>query len=75
VLQGNAPRKRSETVRTQTTVLRANILHIDVPGPHPSLALLLKTGFRITYVETFVSSSPTPFFDPQCYIASRSDLL
>ncbi|GHO48355.1 GNAT family N-acetyltransferase [Ktedonospora formicarum] len=54
---------------------RAAILRIDVPGPHPSLALLLKAGFRITYVETFVSNASTPFFDSQCYIASGSELL
>jgi hypothetical protein len=54
---------------------RANILLIDVPGPHPALAPLLERRFRITYVETYVSSSSTSFFDPRCYIASGSDLL
>ncbi len=53
---------------------RAKILRIDVPGPHPCLAPLLEARFRITYVETYVSSSPLPFFDPRCSIASGSDL-
>jgi GNAT superfamily N-acetyltransferase len=53
---------------------RAKILLIDVPGPHPCLVPLLEAHFRITYVETYVSSSPMPFFDPRCFIASGSDL-
>jgi hypothetical protein len=51
------------------------VLLIDVPGPHPSLAPLLATGFRIDYVEIYVSTEQAPFFDPRCYIASGSNLL
>lgn len=54
---------------------QAEVLHIDVPGPHPCLASLLERGFRITYVDTFVSTAGTPFFDARCYIASGGDLL
>jgi GNAT superfamily N-acetyltransferase len=53
---------------------RAGVLLIDVPGPHPSLAPLLAARFQITYVETFVSSAPSPFFDARRYIASGSNL-
>jgi ribosomal protein S18 acetylase RimI-like enzyme len=54
---------------------RAKVIRIDVPGPHPCLAPLLDRGFRIVYVELFVSTAPTPFFDAHCYIPSGSDLL
>jgi hypothetical protein len=54
---------------------QAKVLHIEVPGPHPCLATLLERGFRITYVDTFVSTAVTPFFDARCYIASGGDLL
>jgi GNAT superfamily N-acetyltransferase len=54
---------------------RAEVLRIEVPGPHPCLATLLETGFRIAYVDTFVSTTDAPFFDAQCYIASGGDLL
>lgn len=54
---------------------QADVLRIDVPGPHPCLAALLERGFRITYVDTFVLTSDTPFFDERCYIASGGDLL
>lgn len=53
---------------------RADVLLINVPGLHPSLTSLLDVGFHITYVETFVSTARTPFFDARCYIASGSDL-
>ncbi len=53
----------------------AEVLFIHVPGAHPSLSMLLSKGFHITYVETFLSTAETPFFDPRCYIASGSDLL
>jgi hypothetical protein len=53
---------------------RADVLLIDVPGPHPCLAPLLDAGFRIAYVETFVSTARTPFFDARCYVASGSNL-
>lgn len=50
------------------------LLRIALPGPHSALAPLLDAGFRITYVETFCSSSDEPFFDPRCYV-SGGDLL
>jgi GNAT superfamily N-acetyltransferase len=53
----------------------AEVLHIEVPGPHPCLAPLLESGFRISYVDTFVSTTATPFFDARCYIPSGGDLL
>jgi hypothetical protein len=53
---------------------RSTTLLIDVPGPHPGLALLLAAGFRIDYVETYVSNETAPYFDPRCYIASGSNL-
>ncbi len=54
---------------------KADVLIINVPGPHPSLAPLLERGFRITDVDTFVSSATTTFFDARCYIPSGGDLL
>src|SRR5947209_3573238 len=54
---------------------RAEVVRIDVPGPHPCLAPLLERGFQIIYVETFHSTAATPFFDARCYIPSGSDLL
>jgi len=54
---------------------QAEVLHIEVPGPHPCLVTLLESGFRITYVDTFISTAITPFFDARCYIASGGDLL
>ena len=53
---------------------RADTLSIEVPGPHPCLAPLLERGFRISYVDTFVSTTNTPFFDARCYIPSGGDL-
>jgi GNAT superfamily N-acetyltransferase len=53
---------------------QAEVLRIDVPGPHPCLAPLLERGFRITYADTFVSTASTPFFDASCYIPSGGDL-
>jgi Acetyltransferase (GNAT) family len=53
---------------------RADVLHIDVPGPHPCLAILLERGFRIAYVDTFVTTAGIPFFDARCYIPSGGDL-
>lgn len=52
----------------------AEVIRIDVPGPHPCLPALLECGSRIRYVDTFVSTALTPFFDAQCYIASGGDL-
>jgi hypothetical protein len=54
---------------------RAPVLRIGVPGPHGSLAPLLERGFQITYVDTFVSTAPAPFFDARRYIPSGGDLL
>ncbi len=53
---------------------RAEVLRIDLPGPHPALAPLLAAGFRIVYVETFLSTAPAPFFDARRYVASGSSL-
>jgi len=53
---------------------RATVLRIDVPGPHPSLGALLDTGFRIGYVETFMSTMDSPFVDGQRYVGSGGDL-
>lgn len=53
----------------------ADVIRIDVPGLHPCLAPLLERGFRIVYVETFVSQAVSPFFDARRYLASGSDLL
>ncbi len=52
----------------------AEIIRIEMSGPHPCLPTLLERGFRIRYVDTFVSTSSAPFFDPQCYIASGGDI-
>ncbi len=54
---------------------RANVVRIDVPGFYSCLPTLLTCGFRIMYVELFVSSAPISFFDAQRYISSGSDLL
>ncbi len=53
---------------------RANTLSIEVPGPHPCLTALLEAHFHIQYIDTYMTSAQTPFFDPTCYIASGSDL-
>lgn len=53
---------------------RAAILALDVPGPHPVLASLLDAGFRIEYVETFLSTAPAPFTDPCRYVGSGGSL-
>lgn len=53
---------------------KVRMYRIDVPGPHPSLAPLLNAGFHMFYVETFVSSAHTSFFDPRGYIPSGSNL-
>jgi hypothetical protein len=54
---------------------RAPVVRIGVPGPHPCLASLLEHGFRITYVDTFVSTAPSAFFDARRYVPSGGDLL
>lgn len=55
-------------------VQRAEVIRIGVPGPHPCLAPLLERGFRITYVDTFVSTAKMPFFDARRYIPSGGDV-
>ncbi|MBV9259196.1 MAG: GNAT family N-acetyltransferase [Ktedonobacteraceae bacterium] len=54
---------------------QAEVVSIDVPGPHTCLATLLDSGFRIIYVELFVSNETRPFFDAERYIPSGSSLL
>lgn len=54
---------------------RADIVLIDVPGPHLGLAPLLAARFQITYVENFLSTEGGPIFDASCYIPSGSNLL
>ena len=54
---------------------KANVLRIDVLGPHPTLAPLLECGFHIIGIDTFMLSATSPFFDARCYIASGGDLL
>lgn len=51
---------------------RAEELLIAVPAAHPSLARLIRAGFRIRDVETFCSSSAAPVFNPSTYIASTT---
>ncbi len=53
---------------------QTDVIRIAVPGPHPCLAILLEKGFRITYVDTFVSAAKMPFFDVERYIPSGEDL-
>jgi hypothetical protein len=60
---------------TRYACARAEVVRIDVPGPHASLAPLLESGFMIVYVETFHSAATTPIFDARCYMPSGSDLL
>ncbi len=53
---------------------QTEVIHLEVPGPHPCLAALLERGFRIRHVDTFVSTVNTPFFDARRYIPSGGDL-
>jgi ribosomal protein S18 acetylase RimI-like enzyme len=53
---------------------RAKVIRIEVPGPHPCLAPLLERGFRLTFVDTFVTSAPEPFCDARRYVPSGGDL-
>ncbi len=71
-----APEEATDCVLTAVNwaLQRADVLHIDVLGPHPCLSALLQRGFRIMYVDTFVSTADPPFFDARCYIASGGDL-
>ncbi|HYX48127.1 MAG TPA: GNAT family N-acetyltransferase, partial [Ktedonobacteraceae bacterium] len=53
---------------------RSEEIHIDVPGPHSCLAILLERGFHIKSFDTFVCSASSLFLDAQCYIASGGDM-
>ncbi len=53
---------------------RAPALALGVPAGHPCLPVLLDAGFRITYVETFVSTVGDLQADPACYLPSGSTL-
>jgi GNAT superfamily N-acetyltransferase len=59
---------------TRWACQRARVLHITVPGPHPSLAPLLEAGCRIIDLDTFLASSPTPYLDPRRYLSSGGDM-
>jgi len=52
----------------------ASVLHLDVPGAHATLPALLDAGFRIVYVETFLSTAEAPFTDPRRYVGSGGSL-
>jgi len=52
----------------------APVLRIGLSGVHSSLPALLDCGFRITYVETFMSTSKPMFVNMKCYVASDSTL-
>lgn len=54
---------------------RARLIRIALPGPHPALAPLLDAGFRIVYVEEFMSSASEPIFDPRLYCYAGAGLL
>ena len=53
---------------------RAPALALGVPGAHPSMPVLLAAGFRITYVETFVSTAASFPAEPGRYLPSSSTL-
>ena len=53
---------------------RVPALSLGLPAAHPALSVLLEIGFRITYVETFVSTTGDVPFDPACYLPSSSTL-
>lgn len=48
-------------------------LRLALPGPHPALRPLLDAGMRISDFDTFVSTGPEPFFDPQCYLSTGGE--
>lgn len=49
--------------------IKESTYYVAVPGPHPTLAPLLRAGFHIADVETFCCSRSDLFFDPQTYLA------
>lgn len=53
---------------------RRRVMQIGVPGPHPALSPLLHAGFRIVYVDTFMSTDARPFVDVERYIPSGGAL-
>jgi GNAT superfamily N-acetyltransferase len=53
---------------------RAPAVALGVPAAHPCLPVLLQAGFRIMYVETFVSIEENVPCDPACYLPSSSTL-
>jgi hypothetical protein len=53
---------------------RAPALALGVPAGHPCLPVLLDAGFRINYVETFVSTAGDIQASPACYLPSGSTL-
>jgi len=59
-----------EAVRRAAELLRP--LALGVPGPHPALPDLLRTAFRIAYVELFMAGSDV--VDPARYVASGSEV-
>jgi hypothetical protein len=52
----------------------AERFYLTVPGPHPALATLVRSGCRIEEFYTFVASDEGAFADPHRYISSGADL-
>jgi hypothetical protein len=48
------------------------VVQVGIPGPHPSLPVLIRAGFRIKSIETYCCSNATDLFDPQTYIPSTT---
>ncbi len=53
---------------------RSAEIHIDMPGPHHCLPILLEHGFHIKHFDTFVCSASSLFLDARCYIAGSGDM-
>lgn len=49
-------------------------VRLDALGAHPGLDRLLRAGFQISYVETFMLRASAPFFNPRCYSGSGGAL-
>ena len=49
-----------------------HVVHVGIPGPHPSLPVLLRAGFRLKFIETYCCSNATDLFDPRTYIPSTT---